>query len=180
MSLSATTLEPWATLPPLYFANLFPSCAKNCEPFLGADSACYTGPIDAINIGGSDARIRTWITCYCKYNEIQSFLDGTSGLCEEACPDNAKESSAEAWLTELCGLIPSVLPSSTRSPALPTLSSGLTISSTFMIPTGTTSPTSLIFQEVENNTSAYRLGVSAFTGTILGVIAGVMIFTFLV
>ncbi|KAI1382040.1 hypothetical protein F4677DRAFT_12912 [Hypoxylon crocopeplum] len=82
-----TTVVPFSSLP---------SCAVRCGPLYDANGACVP-PVAA------QADENTYDSCFCAYNSLQPFKQGTSGVCDSACTgDNAGLSSIQGWFTSFC------------------------------------------------------------------------------
>ncbi|KAI1082722.1 hypothetical protein F5B20DRAFT_481374 [Whalleya microplaca] len=87
MALPATTVVPFSSLP---------SCAAQCGPLYDANGAC-------VPPAAPTADANTYDTCFCAYSSLQSFKQGTSGVCDNACPGDANGlSGIQSWFTSFC------------------------------------------------------------------------------
>lgn len=95
-----TTVVPFASLP---------SCAVRCGPLYDANGAC-------VPPAAAQADETTYDSCFCKYDSLQPFSKGTSGVCDSACTDNAAGlSSIQGWFTSFCAKAATATTSSSSS-----------------------------------------------------------------
>ncbi|KAI2640375.1 hypothetical protein GGS26DRAFT_155151 [Hypomontagnella submonticulosa] len=95
-----TTVVPFASLP---------SCAVQCGPLYDANGACVPPAAPA-------ADETTYDNCFCAYNKLQPFKQGTSGVCDTACvTDPAGLSSIQGWFTSLCNKAAAAVTTSSSS-----------------------------------------------------------------
>ncbi|KAI0890101.1 uncharacterized protein GGS22DRAFT_8486 [Annulohypoxylon maeteangense] len=108
MAQPVTTVVPFASLP---------SCAVQCGPLYDANGACV--PPAAAQADGT-----TYDSCFCKYDSLQPFSRGTSGVCDTACTADAGGlSSIQGWFTSFCAKAATATASSSSSTSSSTSSS---------------------------------------------------------
>ncbi|KAI1459123.1 hypothetical protein F4805DRAFT_102464 [Annulohypoxylon moriforme] len=100
MAQPVTTVVPFASLP---------SCAVQCGPLYDANGAC-------VPPAAAQADETTYDSCFCKYDSLQPFSKGTSGVCDNACTGNAAGlSSIQGWFTSFCAKAATATTSSSSS-----------------------------------------------------------------
>ncbi|KAK6841826.1 hypothetical protein PG990_006182 [Apiospora arundinis] len=88
MALPVTTVVPFASLP---------SCATACGALYDANGAC-------VPPAAPQADANAYNTCFCKYEKLQPFYQGSSGVCgAEACAaDPNGLNGIQSWFTSFC------------------------------------------------------------------------------
>ncbi|KAI1208062.1 uncharacterized protein F4807DRAFT_163639 [Annulohypoxylon truncatum] len=100
MAQPVTTVVPFASLP---------SCAVQCGPLYDANGAC-------VPPAAAQADETTYDSCFCKYDSLQPFSKGTSGVCDQACTADAGGlSSIQGWFTSFCAKAATATTSSSSS-----------------------------------------------------------------
>ncbi|KAI8958485.1 hypothetical protein F5Y11DRAFT_39501 [Daldinia sp. FL1419] len=109
MAQPVTTVVPFQSLP---------SCAGSCGPLYDANGACVPPAAPTTDENTYDA-------CFCAYNALQPFKQGTSGVCDAACTADASGlSSIQNWFTSFCNEKAAATTSSSSSTSTGTSAAG--------------------------------------------------------
>ncbi|KAI1134508.1 hypothetical protein F5Y05DRAFT_207031 [Hypoxylon sp. FL0543] len=100
MAQPVTTVVPFTSLP---------SCAVRCGPLYDANGAC-------VPPAAPQADETTYDKCFCSYSKLAPFSQGTAGVCDTACTDDAAGlGSIQGWFTSFCNKAAAATTSSSSS-----------------------------------------------------------------
>lgn len=84
------------TIAPFNDINKLPACAAGCQPLWDANGACVPPAVAA-----ADAKV--YGQCFCANHNVAAFSTAASGVCDNACPGDAKGmSSIAGWFSSFC------------------------------------------------------------------------------
>ncbi|KAI0176147.1 hypothetical protein GGR52DRAFT_347251 [Hypoxylon sp. FL1284] len=95
-----TTIVPFGSLP---------SCAGQCGPLYDANGAC-------VPPAAPQSDEVTYDKCFCAYDSLQPFKQGTSGVCDAGCAaDPGGLTSIQNWFTSFCNKAATAVAQSTSA-----------------------------------------------------------------
>ncbi|KAG6002268.1 hypothetical protein E4U43_001151 [Claviceps pusilla] len=101
------------TIVPFNDINQLPACAAGCQPLWDANGGCVPPAIPK-------ADPQLYGDCFCANGKVAAFSTAASGVCDNACPGDAKAmSSIAGWFTKFCNVKAATTPKTTTSASSP-------------------------------------------------------------
>ncbi|KAG5975232.1 hypothetical protein E4U58_001636 [Claviceps cyperi] len=97
------------TIVPFFDINQLPACAAQCQPLWDANGGCVPPAIPK-----ADSKL--YGECFCANGKVAAFSTAASGVCDNACPGDAKGmSSIAGWFSKFCSVTAVTTPKTTSS-----------------------------------------------------------------
>ncbi|KAG6039866.1 hypothetical protein E4U41_001943 [Claviceps citrina] len=97
------------TIVPFFDISELPACAAQCQPLWDANGGCVPPAIP-------QADPKLYGECFCANGKVAAFSTAASGVCDNACPGDAKGmSSIAGWFSNFCNVKAANTPKTTSS-----------------------------------------------------------------